>query len=170
MRSRLLGERRAVVIGLDMYLKASVYVSDWNHCEPDDKAVLYRELATKLNIPTTDESPSAELHFNVAYWRKANAIHNWFVQNVQDGRDECQLSYVSHEQLNQLVEAAKEALALYGTGNKRGAAELLPPTAGFFFGSTEVDDYYREDLVNTVQQLEPLLERKDLEFYYQSSW
>lgn len=26
----------------------------------------------------------------VAYWRKANAIHKWFVDNVQDGEDECQ--------------------------------------------------------------------------------
>lgn len=25
----------------------------------------------------------------VAYWRKANAIHKWFVDNVQDGEDDC---------------------------------------------------------------------------------
>ena len=25
----------------------------------------------------------------VGYWRKANAIHKWFVDNVQDGNDDC---------------------------------------------------------------------------------
>ena len=25
----------------------------------------------------------------IASWRKANAIHKWFVDNVQDGVDDC---------------------------------------------------------------------------------
>ena len=25
----------------------------------------------------------------VMYWRKANYIHNWFVENIQNGSDDC---------------------------------------------------------------------------------
>lgn len=32
--------------------------------------------------------------YEVAYWRKANHIHNWFVQNIQDGIDDL-LDYAS---------------------------------------------------------------------------
>jgi hypothetical protein len=38
----------------------------------------------------------------VAYWRKANAIHNWFVENVQNGVDECQESDISIDTLKRL--------------------------------------------------------------------
>ena len=30
-----------------------------------------------------------ETHEEVGYWRKANAIHGWFVRNVQNGKDDC---------------------------------------------------------------------------------
>lgn len=34
---------------------------------------------------------------DVGYWRKANAIHAWFVKNVQGGVDNCQSHEVSKE-------------------------------------------------------------------------
>ncbi len=33
------------------------------------------------------------------YWRKANGIHAWFVQNVQEGEDDCKEYYVSQSKL-----------------------------------------------------------------------
>jgi hypothetical protein len=53
------------------------------------------------------------------------------------------------------------------------AETLLPPQSGFFFGGTEIGEYYWEDLRYTKKLLADLLtdERfKDWEFYYQSSW
>jgi hypothetical protein len=38
----------------------------------------------------------------VAYWRKANAIHQWFVDNVQDGEDNCQESDIDIDTLKRL--------------------------------------------------------------------
>ena len=38
----------------------------------------------------------------VAYWRKANAIHGWFVDNIQDGVDDQNEYYVSKEKLEEL--------------------------------------------------------------------
>jgi hypothetical protein len=97
----------------------------------------------------------------VGYWRKANAIHKWFVVNVQKGRDECQRSKVSYKKLMTLKELCTTVLQ---TKN----AALLPPQAGFFFGSTEIDEYYFEELKQTLdilQKIEP-----NVDYYYQASW
>lgn len=61
-------------------------------------------------------------------------------------------------------------LADYKQGNVAAVEASLPPASGFFFGSTEIDEYYAEDLQNTIDQLEPLLKESDVSFYYQSSW
>ena len=55
------------------------------------------------------------------------------------------------------------------------AGELLPPQGGFFFGSTEIDEWYFEDLKSTVKQLTPVIkecssDNFDVTLYYQSSW
>lgn len=56
-------------------------------------------------------------------------------------------------------------------GNGKHTPEDLPPQEGFFFGSTDVDEYYFEDLRNTVRQLKAALTLPDdFEFYYRSSW
>jgi len=103
----------------------------------------------------------------VAYWRKANQIHGWFVQNCQDGVDECQEVSVHPDQLRELIDLCKRVLADHSL-----AEELLPVTGGFFFGTYEYDDYYFDDLGETVIMLESVLTDKgeDYEFYYQSSW
>jgi hypothetical protein len=49
----------------------------------------------------------------------------------------------------------------------------LPPQAGFFFGGTDIDEWYWNDLKNTITQLErvfALPEVDKLSFYYSSSW
>ena len=49
---------------------------------------------------------------NVAYWRKVNAVHAWFVQTVQGGVDECQIgSSLTRDQLVELRDRAKLVLA-----------------------------------------------------------
>lgn len=103
----------------------------------------------------------------MGYWRKANAIHRWFVENVQDGDDRCQLSYVERKQLAKLLELVIEVL-----NNPERSEELLPTQAGFFFGSTDYDGYYFEDLKATKKILKQVLKESADEgtFFYQSSW
>jgi hypothetical protein len=51
------------------------------------------------------------------------------------------------------------------------AAELLPPTDGFFFGSTELDEGYFDDLRNTIEIIDHVLALpEDWMIEYQSSW
>jgi len=50
--------------------------------------------------------------------------------------------------------------------------ELLPPTQGFFYGSDEIDEYYKETIDETIRFLEkeiPLCTEDD-EFEYYASW
>jgi hypothetical protein len=102
----------------------------------------------------------------VAYWRKANAIHRWFVDTCQDGNDDCRQSYVSREQLQKLLETCKAVLA-----DRTKADELLPTQDGFFFGPTEYDHVYFADVADTATQLENVLELDDSwDFCYSSSW
>jgi len=153
-------------MGLDMYLTAKKYL--WS-----DKD---KEVSEKIN-EMVGVKPDFEKRFNgsslvvkgieidAMYWRKANAIHNWFVTNIQEGEDDCKEYYVSHESLRELMEACKEALQ---TRNTDG----LEPVSGFFFGSTEVDEWYWDDLESTVEGLSRALTLSDREysFYYQASW
>ena len=50
---------------------------------------------------------------------------------------------------------------------------LLMPQGGFFFGSTDIDEWYWNDLKSTISQLKRIFalpEIDNLSFYYNSSW
>lgn len=102
----------------------------------------------------------------VAYWRKANAIHNWMVQNVQFGEDDCRDYWVSKEKLEELLDVCNRVLV-----DNSLAPKLLPTQSGFFFGSTDYDEWYFETVKYTKKMIEDLIEKDDFEdLYYGSSW
>lgn len=183
-------------MGLDMYLSRKTYVKNWDHM-PDRQ----HEITVKRGgVERTDIKPGriSYIEEEVAYWHKANCIHKWFVDNVQDGVDDCGEYEVDSDQLRELVHLCKHVLGAVeqvdgevSTGSthypdgrvvhhaKPGrvvaqqslAAKLLPTQAGFFFGSTDYDEYYLNDLKSTIDQIEPLLaEESDGSLYYRSSW
>lgn len=177
-------------MGLDMYLNKKVYVgAEYEH----------RKVTGAIDIKSNDEiipvdfKKVSEIVEQVGYWRKANAIHKWFVDNVQDGEDNCRESYVEHGQLMELKETCEKVLASLEssptkktkvkTGYANGkdtyteidictdttlAEELLPSESGFFFGSTEYGECYLEDLKTTIDILTDLNEGDD--YYYRASW
>jgi hypothetical protein len=156
-------------MGLDMYLSKKTYVKQWEHKGDENfKVEVTQKGETVSHIKPERISYIEE---EVGYWRKSNQIHNWFVQNVQNGTDDCGSYFVSEEQLEKLLESCKRVLA-----NHKLAEELLPAQGGFFFGSTDYDEYYYDDLTHTVQLIESLfLERNESgyingDIYYQSSW
>ena len=153
-------------MGLDMYLHAKKYVGGWSHMK--DTSEFHAISSMYPDVQVTEDSPSIEIQFTVGYWRKANAIHNWFVKEVQGGEDECLPHYVSREQLEQLRDNCK--LELLVTANTRGAG-LLEPASGFFFGNAERDEWYYENLKRTIEIVEKCLAISDeWEFSYRSSW
>lgn len=150
-------------MGLDMYLSAKRYLSEYDE---NDKEV--RTQVNAVPIPGKGLMQINEVTAEAMYWRKANAIHAWFVKNVQNGVDDCGEYYVPKEMLGDLREICSEVLA-----DLDKAEELLAPQSGFFFGSTAVDEYYISDLRYTIEAIDRLLETDNMDrwtFYYSSSW
>lgn len=135
----------------------------------------------------------------VAYWRKANEIHNYFVEYAQHGVDDCGTYDVSKKQLEDLLYKCKEVeriavlekskvvngytfqngkeIPMYEDGevieNADEVAAILPTRSGFFFGSTDYDKYYMEDINYTIDVLERVLAETDFDteaVCYHSSW
>jgi hypothetical protein len=165
-------------MGLDMYLSARKHVNkiDWEKLDRDlDKpysaATISQwndvvEAAGMSHIADKEDIYGVDVSVNAAYWRKVNSVHGWFVENVQRGEDDCGEYYVSHAKLKELMETCRQALF-----NKD--PNLIPPAEGFFFGSTDVDEWYWEGIKSTIKQIKRLTEMPDFEelsFYYQSSW
>lgn len=148
-------------MGLDMYLTAEKYISDYNEADkPLQEGVLK---AIGGRAPGRVKGVSVE----AGYWRKANHIHDWFVKHCQGGVDECQRTWLTRDQLTKLLEDCKAVLA-----DKSRAEELLPRAAGFFFGGQDYDEWYFQDIQQTVDIVQPLLSEEfaDWDFFYQSSW
>jgi hypothetical protein len=142
-------------MGLDMYLTGK------KHFYRDDEG--RGKLQTFVDEPFKAQSVEVE----IGYWRKHNAIHQWFVKNVQDGEDDCGVYYVGHEKLEELLMEVKSAL------NSKNPSTILPTQSGFFFGGTEYDEWYYSGLEDTEKIIETFLKCKnknDYELYYQSSW
>lgn len=155
-------------MGLDMYLKAKVFTSGYEWADETERET-YNTIVDAVGGKwvADKDSPTAEVALTCGYWRKANAIHGWFVKYVQNGVDECLEHYVSREDLMALQQTCQEVLA-----NPSKAVELLPPTQGFFFGGYEIDDYYWSYVKETEALIGSLLKKADnrWEFYYRSSW
>lgn len=190
-------------MGLDMYLEKCDRKA-WGFKNLDIKEIkeskpnLYAEI--KPYIHNRGQYICWESIFEeVGYWRKANAIHKWFVDNVQNGVDDCGYYEVSKEQLNELLEICikvRDNSKLVNGWVKNGeryengqwmpcveegqyienpevAEELLPTQGGFFFGGTNYDQWYMEDIVDTIGILTRALETTDFDkeiISYHSSW
>lgn len=150
-------------MGLDMYLTAENYISGYRHAPLRDEVVG----VFKGNHPPMRGEGHASVELHVAYWRKANAIHGWFVREVMGGNDDCEKHFVPVQELRRLV-ALCEHLLIARDGDE--AAELLPTESGFFFGSTDYDDWYWEGLTETVDQLKPLVDWFDSDSSNQHVW
>ena len=183
-------------MGLDMYLLATKYVSGWEHRRDPE----FARLVEMFGVTPPGNSPSFNVSATVGYWRKANAIHKWFVDNVQDGKDDCGDYDVSREDLIRLRDACRKVLGsvvtepgrvdtgstYYPDGrtehhheagevvtNTEAAKAILPTTSGFFFGGTDYDKFYLDNLRKTADLIDGLLSNPALEgwdFQYHSSW
>jgi hypothetical protein len=103
-------------------------------------------------------------------WRKANAIHRWFVINIQKGQDDCQEYNVTREQLEALQVKCAEVLRYKG---RESVAEIhLPTQDGFFFGSTEYDSRYYDNVQTTMEGITKILKhpKQNRRITYSSSW
>lgn len=141
-------------MGLDSYLTVSIRRSDFIK---DDADVA---LLATFNVP--DGSVSVE--HTVKYWRNAHTIHNWFVDHVQGGVDNCATYHVSVDDLENLKKDCEEALVASSAGEKDSANFLVE----------ENDEWYIEKIGETLSVVSSAIEvckaNPEATFYYTSSW
>jgi hypothetical protein len=153
-------------MGLDMYLTRKTYVKQWSHQKPEDQ---FEVTITKGGKPydVIDISNVTNIEEEVGYWRKANQIHRWFVENIQNGVDNCGEYSVSKGELEELRNICTEVF-----NDHSKAEELLPSAAGFFFGNTDYDEWYYNDVEHTIEIIDKIFSESDgnQDIYYSSSW
>ena len=156
-------------MGLDMYIFRVWEINAQYRTKADQitGSIDISEGDKKLPI---DFSRLDEITEEVAYWRKANHIHRWFVENVQGGKDDCNRYEVDIEQLKELrdlcAEVLDKAVIVDSEDPTQGKViqnvdeikELLPTSPGFFFGSMEYGPWYIWDTEGTVEKLDKILE------------
>lgn len=156
-------------MGLDQYLYAKQFVSSSSWSTEDNKKKVKSIARLMKGTKFIDENDLqfAEVKLQIAYWRKANAIHKYFVDQCAEGKDECQDTYVEREHLEDLLNRCETVLKDHSRAN-----ELLPTQSGFFFGSTDYDEWYYTDLEQTIPVLQKILKNapETWEFEYKASW
>lgn len=170
-------------MGLDMYLYRKTYVGN-QYVNEDQRVKLILPKDNRRYIHINEEK-IVGISEEVGYWRKANAIHNWFVQNVQKGADDCGEYYVSGDNLKALKAACEHDLTLLESLKKEYDQEYpeyyifkdvnlenlqIQPISGFFFGGTEIDRWYKEALEYTLEIINKAIEYCNCNYYYSSSW
>lgn len=164
-------------MGLDMYLHKRKYFRSYDLSKPGlDGDVIeakitvertYRDGTSDTEEMTVQEprgSSSIAVETPVAYWRKANMIHRWFLKAGGVEVDDCTPIYIKPAQLQELIDTCKEVLADHSKAEK-----LLPTQSGCFFGDTEYNEYYFDDLEDTIKQLEGQID-PECSYIYQASW
>jgi hypothetical protein len=160
-------------MGLDMYMSKKTYVKQWSHNKPEDQFNVDIKKGGEPFSPIKKERVSYVVE-EVAYWRKFNALHNWFVNKCADGVDECQPIYVSEERMKELLETLHKVKEVYDSNppdKEEQLDDIFPTSSGFFFGGTEYDEYYIQEVNETIELIENLLEEEGGDDYeYQASW
>lgn len=93
-------------MGLSMYLYKELYISDFQ-----GKTSLLEPI--KNLIGAKDETGNFKhviVYVPAIYWRGIHSIHKWFVDNVQNGCDNCATYHVETDQLKELLEMVRERL------------------------------------------------------------
>ena len=180
-------------MGLDMYLYKKSYVQNWDHHEPKEKHTITVKLGENIREDIKPERITFIVE-EVGYWRKFNALHYWFVDNCQNGVDDGGEHYVSVNDLKELLDTLNQVKNLLDKSKlvskvltdrvgkeitvecyecEDEVRNILPPKDGFFFGGTEIDQYYKDSIDRSIDIIQELINESDkysCEFHYHASW
>lgn len=180
-----------------MYLHAKRFCSGgYDHSTKEEKK-LFKTILKAAELPQEMAQQSLTVNVTVGYWRKANHIHKWFIDNCSSGEDDCRPVDVCRDSLKTLRDLCQTVIdksnlvpgnvhvgTSFEAGEKKEmyepgkivedptvALDILPPSEGFFFGGQDVDEYYIEDVKETIKIIDAVLKLpKDWEFEYCASW
>lgn len=182
-------------MGLDMYLSKRTYVKQWEHTPAEEQF----EVTVKRGGQPYEGIQSNRISYvteSIMYWRKANQIHGFFVNNCQEIEQDVKYDVTTADlmtlrdlcvQVLEVLNKSEKKVVQVRSGWSGGEevysdvetydcedeiSDLLPPSQGFFFGSYEIDDYYKQDVQETLDFLEKELPNcgEYDEFEYYASW
>ena len=180
-------------MGLDMYLfkknhlteeqeqevkEAKAMIGAYERLYAEEKGRIQKMMWQKKCEEWQDKLSAIPEMSEVFYWRKANAIHAWFERYLQREQgieeiEDCEEYTIDRKCLEELVSDCKSVLA-YSQDKcfKEVAARYMPTQAGFFYGSTQYDEWYVHDLQETATELASILSDTDNndEFAYVAWW
>ena len=98
-------------------------------------------------------------------------MHSYILKTFANGVDDCQDIILYKEDVEQIKKVLDEVLNAHQQVEK--AKELLPTQSGFFFGGTDYDEYYFEDVKVAADLMQNFLDNFDFDKYqliYEASW
>ena len=164
-------------MGLDMYFYArkTTYksFSKWDNPDRANEANYPEDLKTFSDYiyDRNFKSVQTETSYQIGYFRKFNALHSYIVKTFANGVDNCQDIILYKEDVEQIKKVLDEVLNAHQQVEK--AKELLPTQSGFFFGGTDYDEYYFEDVKDAADLMQSFLDNFDFDKYqlvYRASW
>lgn len=108
-------------------------------------------------------------HSEIGYFRKVNFLVKFFEDKGFDVENQTPYN-MCKEDAEELLDKCNKVLADHSK-----AEELLPTMAGFFFGSTEYNDYYYQDVKEVRDFIQDTLlpefdKLADDEYLYFETW
>lgn len=144
----------------------------------------YLEISKEIREAYGD--PGNDYGYETIYWRKFNALHGYIVDRYANGVDECQNIPLTIDNLKEIVGVLKETKeVLDGCEKEKDAYDNevfvikdgvdlpLKPRSKFFFGSTNIDDWYYTDVKTTISSMMKLIDEfnpEDEVVFYRASW
>lgn len=90
------------------------------------------------------------------YFRKVNCIYGYCTDNelIEDG----EVAMLDHEHMLDILKRAKEILSQPTEEEKLAKGKkLLPTQVGFFFGNTDYNKWYLEDIAEVAKKFEAMI-------------
>lgn len=164
-------------MGLDMYFYArkTTYksFSKWDKPDRADETNYPEDLKTFSDYiyDRNFKSVQTVISYQIGYFRKFNALHSYIVKTFADGIDNCQDIILYKEDVEKIKKVLDDVLNVHQQAEK--AKEILPTQSGYFFGGTDYDEYYFEEVKVAADLMQNFLDNFDFENYqlvYRASW
>lgn len=152
-------------MGLDMYLEARRYIAPGDPALAPVRAAIGAAIGYTPPAEKPDNDPElmevCAVVVRLGYWCKFWPLHNWFVNNAQDGHDDCRPSFINPSTLEELEDNLDQV-------------DDDPDSAGeFFMDDTDEDVKLDPDEVDfSIRMIAQArkLQAQGWDIYYRGSW
>ena len=157
------------------YARKTTYksFSKWDNSDRVDETNYPEDLKTFSDYiyDRNFKSVQTETRYQIGYFRKFNALHSYIVKTFANGIDNCQDILLYKEDVEKIKKVLDDVLNVHQQAEK--AKEILPTQSGYFFGGTDYDEFYFDEVKVAADLMQKLLNNFDFESYqlvYRASW